>query len=167
MCKYESCMLMLLLGNFLICHSRVKPLTIRRDMSVSETWDIFSCPWMRTGVHSDGYSIILTQCVLWASHQIRKIAGCACARNAGDVFPAADFKGNRQLAIPACITARAVLHVGIANPRWQGKHSRHSRGMHNPQFHVSGKRPILGMWHKKSFGAMVQCTKGNCWCIYW
>ena len=43
----------------------------------------------------------------WTSCQIRKIAGCACAGNAGNVFPATDFKGNRMLAIPACITARA------------------------------------------------------------
>ena len=26
--------------------------------------------------------------------------------------------------------------------RWQGKRSRHSRRMHNPQFYVSGKRPM-------------------------
>ena len=31
----------------------------------------------------------------WASYQIRKIAGCACTANAGNVFPATDFKGNR------------------------------------------------------------------------
>ena len=31
----------------------------------------------------------------WASYQIRKIAGCACAGNAGNVFPATDFKGKR------------------------------------------------------------------------
>ena len=36
---------------------------------------------------------------------------------------------------------RAVMHVGIANPRWRGKRSRHSRRMHNPQFYVSGNRP--------------------------
>ena len=41
------------------------------------------------------------------SYQIVKIAGCACAGNARNVFPATDFKGNRQLAIPVCITARA------------------------------------------------------------
>ena len=34
--------------------------------------------------------------------------------------------------------SRAVTHVGIANPRWRGKHSRHSRRMRNSQFHVSG-----------------------------
>ena len=34
------------------------------------------------------------------------------------------------------------MHVGIANLQWQGKRSRHSRRMHNPQFYVSGKRPM-------------------------
>ena len=43
----------------------------------------------------------------WASYQISKIAGCACTGNAGNVFPATDFNGNRQLAIRVCITARA------------------------------------------------------------
>ena len=36
---------------------------------------------------------------------------------------------------------RAVMHVGIANPRWRGKRSRHSGCMRNPRFYVSGKRP--------------------------
>ena len=43
----------------------------------------------------------------WASYQIRKSAGCACTGNAGSVFPVTNFKGNRDLAIPACFTARA------------------------------------------------------------
>ena len=38
--------------------------------------------------------------------------------------------------------ARAVMHVGIAYPWWWGKRSRHSRRMRNPQFYVSGKRPM-------------------------
>ena len=38
--------------------------------------------------------------------------------------------------------ARAVMHVGIANPRWRWKRSRPSRCMRNPQFYVSDKRPI-------------------------
>ena len=32
---------------------------------------------------------------VWTSYQIRKIAGCACAGDAGNVFPATDFKGDR------------------------------------------------------------------------
>ena len=31
----------------------------------------------------------------WASCKIRKIAGCACAANAGNVLPASDYSGNR------------------------------------------------------------------------
>ena len=38
--------------------------------------------------------------------------------------------------------ARAVMYVGIANPSWRGKRSRHSWRMRNPQFYVSGKRPM-------------------------
>ena len=36
------------------------------------------------------------------------------------------------------------MHVGIANPRWRGKRSQHSRRMRNPQIYVSGKRSISG-----------------------
>ena len=43
---------------------------------------------------------------------------------------------------PGMHHARAVMYVRIANPRWRGKRSRHSRRMRNPQFCVSGKRPI-------------------------
>ena len=72
--------------------------------------------------------------------------GCAGAGNAGNVFPATDFKGNRWLAIRHATRhvrhARAAMHVGIANSRWRGKRSRHSRRMHNPQCYVSGKRPL-------------------------
>ena len=32
------------------------------------------------------------------------------------------------------------MHVGIANPRWREKRSRHSQLMRNPQFCISGKR---------------------------
>ena len=98
----------------------------------------------------------------WASYQIRKIAGCSYARNAGNVIPATDLKGNHQLAFPACITAHvwplsdkkpmgflsdsghahAVMHAGITKLRWQGKRSRHSGCMRNPQYYISGKRPM-------------------------
>ena len=45
---------------------------------------------------------------------------------------------------------RVVMHVGIANQRWRGKRSRHSRRMHNPQFCESGKGPmdkLPGVWY--------------------
>ena len=39
------------------------------------------------------HSLIRTVCWPRASYQIRKIACCACAGNAGNIFPATDFKG--------------------------------------------------------------------------
>ena len=35
------------------------------------------------------------------------------------------------------------MHVGVANSRWWGKRSRHSRSMRNQQFYVFGKRPMI------------------------
>ena len=57
------------------------------------------------------------------------------------------FPGHRGLAIPTCITARASRTCRDAcRDRWLAVSfevsSRHSRCMRNPQFCVSGKRPI-------------------------
>ena len=45
-----------------------------------------------------------------------------------------------------------VTHVtlcmsGSLFGRWRGKRSRHSRRMRNPQFNVSGKKPMAAEWH--------------------
>ena len=56
----------------------------------------------------------LGPCYTWASCQIRKIAGCACAGNAGNVFPADAGQRSRQ-ASRHVHDARAVMHAGIAN----------------------------------------------------
>ena len=100
-----------------------------------------------------GSILCLRHCkVVWTCYQIHKIAGCACTRNVGKVFPTSNFKANRYLAIPACIMAHAWRTCPdacrVANPLWQGKRSWHSRRMRNPQFYVSGKRPMqyLVMW---------------------
>ena len=65
---------------------------------------------------------------------------------------------HRGLAIPTSITARAwrtcrdallgSLTSSLLWSRWRGKRSRHSRCMRNPQFYVSGKRPIqsIAVW---------------------
>ena len=47
---------------------------------------------------------------------------------------------NRWYIIDLCICA--MMHVGIPNPQWRRKRSRHSQRMHNSQFYVSCKRPI-------------------------
>ena len=77
----------------------------------------------------------------WASYQIRKIAGCACAGNAGNVFPRCQFQRKPLVSDPAVHHARAVMHVGIAYLRWRGKRSRHSGRMRTRNFAYLARGP--------------------------
>ena len=89
----------------------------------------------------------------WASYQICKIAGCACAWNAGNVFPPSRVS-DPDMYHDTCVThvlwcMPGSLTSGFFWSRWLGKRSRHSRRMHNPQFCVSGMKPIarcLPLW---------------------
>ena len=47
----------------------------------------------------------------WASYQIRKIAGCACARNAGNVFPRRPFQRKPLVSDPDMHHGTCVTHV--------------------------------------------------------
>ena len=82
----------------------------------------------------------------WASCQIGKIVGCACAGNARDVFPANAVSRFRHASrhvthVPWCMPGS--LTSGFLWSWWRRKRSRHSRRMRNPQFYVSGKRPVV------------------------
>ena len=46
--------------------------------------------------------------------------------------------------VPWCMPGS--LTCGFLWSRWRGKRSRHSRRMRNPQFYVSGKRPIASVF---------------------
>ena len=47
----------------------------------------------------------------WASYQIHKIAGCACAGNAGNVFPCRRFPREPIVSDPAMHHGTCVTHV--------------------------------------------------------
>ena len=47
----------------------------------------------------------------WASYQIRKIAGCACAGNAGNVFPRRRFQRKLLVSDPGMHHGTCVTHV--------------------------------------------------------
>ena len=58
-----------------------------------------------------------------ASYQIRKIACCTCARNAGNVFPVTNFKGNRGGGenVPGIPGACATFNFSyLARGPWTG-----------------------------------------------
>ena len=80
----------------------------------------------------------------WASHQKHKITGCPCAENVGNVSPSPRVSdpdmhyGTCVTRVPWCMPGS--LTSSFLWSQWQGKRSRHSQRMHNPQFYVSGKR---------------------------
>ena len=80
-----------------------------------------------------------------ASYQISNIAGCACAGNAWSVFPAT--VSDPDMHHGTCVTHApwfmpGPLTGGFLRSRGQWKRSWHSQRMRNPQFYVSGKRPM-------------------------
>ena len=64
--------------------------------------------------------------------------------------------------------AHAAMHVGIVNTQCRGKYSRQSRRMRNPEFYVSGKRPMgqrgylgfVSISHKTCYPEISQSVEG-------
>ena len=77
----------------------------------------------------------------WASYQIRNIAGCPCAGNAGNVFPRCRLQRKPLASDPGM---HAVMHVWIACLRWRGTRSRHSRRMRTRNFPYLARGPWKG-----------------------
>ena len=76
---------------------------------------------------------------VWASCQIRKIAGCACAGNAGNVFPRHRLQRKPLVSDPGMHHGTCVTHVpwcmsGSLTRGGGEKGSRHSRCMHTRKF---------------------------------
>ena len=79
----------------------------------------------------------------WTSHQIQKLRVAHAPRTVSPPPRVCDHNihhGARVMHVPWCMPGS--LTSGFLWCRWQGKRSRHSRRMHNPQFYVSGKRPM-------------------------
>ena len=74
----------------------------------------------------------------WASYQIHKIADCACARNAGNVFPATTGKRSRH-ASRHVRDAGVVMNAGIAIPKSVA-------GKTFPAFPVHAQSAISRIW---------------------
>ena len=76
----------------------------------------------------------------WASYQIRTIAGCACARNAGNVFPDTDFRGcDAGMHHGTCVT-----HVPWGMSGWLTR----GGGEDVPDIPVHAQPVILRIWQE-------------------
>ena len=111
-----------------------------------------------------------------ASCQKRKIAGCACVGNAGNVSPPL------RVSYPDMHHGTCVMHVlwcmpgsltsGFLWSRWPGKRSWHSWHMRNPQIYVSGERPMITkfstLWPHDAIGQHKSGTTlalAMAWCL--
>ena len=82
----------------------------------------------------------------WASYQIRKI-GVAHAPGMPGTFSPPLRVSDPDMHHGTCVThvpwcMPGLLTSGFLWSQWRRKRSRHSRRMRNPQFYISGKRPM-------------------------
>ena len=59
----------------------------------------------------DNEAVFDIKAIPWASYQIRKIAGCACAGNAGNGFPRRRFQRKPLVSDPSMHHGTCVTHV--------------------------------------------------------
>ena len=102
-----------------------------------------------------GYGPLARYVKLWVAH----VPGMP-----GTFFPQARVSdpdmhhGTCVTHVPWCMPGS--LTSGFLWSRWRGKRSRHSRRMRNPQFYVSGKRPIGSSIERKRLYVMPSLIVG-------
>ena len=108
----------------------------------------------------------------WASCHIRKIAGCACAGNAGNVNDPDMHPDTCVTHTPWCMLGSLTSNFGWG--QLQEKRSRHSRSMHNPQFNVSDKSQsyamdscVLSSLSNFTFLRFSVGIRKDCWFCHW
>ena len=80
------------------------------------TWRLCDCidtgaiAWLWSNTEQRGH-FVTRQTTTWASYQIHKIAGCACAGNAGNVFPRRRLKRKPLVSDPGMHHGTCVTHV--------------------------------------------------------
>ena len=104
---------------------------------------------IKWGIRTIGHSLSRSQTMVctvyiamslpWASYQIHKIAGCACAGNAGNVFPRRRFQGKPLVSDPGMHHGTCGTHMpwcmsGSLTCGDREKGSRHSRRLRTRYF---------------------------------
>ena len=90
---------------WITCHVRNSPVKLDKGDQLKIYLNL---PLMELPVKVLGMEIFH---VKWASCQIRKIAGCACAGNAGNVFPTYRLQRKPQVSDPGMHHGTCVTHV--------------------------------------------------------
>ena len=91
----------------------------------------------QNGLHCSDMALVISSFFYsfeWASYQIRKVVGCGCAGNVGNVFPHNRLQRKPLVSDPGMHHGTCVTHVpwcmsGSLTRRWRGKRSQHYRRM--------------------------------------
>ena len=97
-CHFSSCMKIGGKGSSLQIHLRIYShsiLGLVHSESTTHSTDGTLQSHRNRTCHPDTLIIGTVILMPWIPYQIRKIAGCACAGNAGNIFSATDFKWSR------------------------------------------------------------------------
>ena len=101
----------------------------------------------------------------WTSYQIRKIAGCACARNAGNVFPRRRFQSKPLVSDPGMHHGTCVTHV----PWCMSGSLTCGDGENVPGIPGACAPAILRIWqeaHAVTVNILVHVRRPMCWLFY-
>ena len=126
--------------------SRHEVLTLRIQLVASRKYNSEACytEWDSSMKSAFCVAVVIST---WASFQIRKVVGCACAGNAGNIFPRDRLQRKPLVSDPnmhhgTCITHLPWCMSGSLT-RGRGKTFPAFPAHAHPQFYVSGKRPIM------------------------
>ena len=97
--------------------------------------------------------------IAWASYQIRKIARCACAGNAGNVFPRRRFQRKPLVSDPGMHHGTCVTHVPWC---MSGSLTRGDRE-NVPGIPGACAPTILPIWQEANSIVLLHSQKGLVW----
>ena len=133
--------------------------TRKKDSCAFMTGCIWCCLWFQN------------QCMCCLCHgPLTRYVNCVLRmrRDCWERFPRHQLQWKTQVSDPGMHHGTCVTHVPWCMPGslfcgGRGKRSRHSRRMRNPQFYISGKRPIaimlttscyIGLWYNSKSSPM-------------
>ena len=123
----------------MVCHNNVHGISSALDVEMQQSYTKSSI-WHSLKVGSRHNGPLASYAKLWVAH----------APGIPGTFSPAPWVSDPDMHHGTCVThvpwcMPGSLCSGFLWSRWWGKRSRHSRPMRNPQFYVSGKRPMPTM----------------------
>ena len=92
----------------------------------------------------------------WASYQIRNIVGCACAGNAGNIFPRRQFQRKLLVSDPGMHHGTCVTHV----PWWMSRSLTSDGGENDPGIPGACAPAILRIWQEAHVDGLCHHVDG-------